>query len=43
MLTVIGKEHFDSKHGRHHLENVSVRYGRGSDSEKGDHAENLEK
>ena len=43
VLTVIGKEYCDSKHRRYHHDNVTVRYGSGSDSEKGSRVENLEK
>ncbi|KAF8486094.1 aquaporin-like protein [Russula ochroleuca] len=48
VLTVIGKEYHDSRtaeleHRRYHLDNPTVRYGPGSDSERGKHVENLEK
>ena len=43
VLTVIGKEHYDSKHRRYNLDNVTVRYGSGPDPEKSNQAENLEK
>ncbi|KAH9994843.1 aquaporin-like protein [Russula vinacea] len=48
VLTVIGKEYHDSRvaqmeHRRYHLDNPSVRYGSGSDSERGKHVVNLEK
>ncbi|KAN0120665.1 aquaporin-like protein [Russula decolorans] len=43
VLTVIGKEYCDSKHRQYHLDNVTVRYGSGSDSEKGNRVDNLEK
>ncbi|KAF8486092.1 aquaporin-like protein [Russula ochroleuca] len=48
VLTVIGKEYHDSRtaqleHRRYHLDNLTVRYGAGSDSERGKHVENLEK
>ncbi len=43
VLTDIGKEYHDSKHRRYHLDNVMVQYGSGSDSEKGNHVENVEK
>jgi hypothetical protein len=42
VLTVIGNEYHDSKHRRYHLDDVTVRYGSGSDSERGN-VENMEK
>jgi len=43
VLTVIGKECYDSRHRRPHPDNVTIRYGSGSDSEKGNHVEQSEK
>ena len=43
VLTVIGKEHHDSKHRRYNRDNVTVRYGSGPDSEMNNHVENIEK
>lgn len=48
VLTVIGKEYHDSRvaqqeHRRHQLDEVTVHYGPGTDSERGRRVENLEK